>query len=81
MFASCINRNLWWIGLNDLDVEGTFQWVDGSSLTHQPWAPGEPNNQGEEDCAMGSLYRQWNDYPCHLPHPFICQKHGKTWGG
>ncbi|ROI89213.1 C-type lectin domain family 4 member M [Anabarilius grahami] len=53
-----------WIGLTDSDVEGRWEWVDGSTLTSGIWRSGEPNNySGDEDCAM--IYSTgWNDYPC-----------------
>ena len=45
-----------WIGFNDLSVEGTFVWTDGSdSNAYTYWQPGEPNNSGGEHCTV--LYR------------------------
>ncbi len=50
-----LHHNLnYWIGLTDLDVEGTFVWQSNSeeaSYTH--WYPGEPNNfDGQEHCTL-----------------------------
>ena len=52
-----------WIGLNDIDTEGTFLWADGSSSSYRSWSSGQPNNVGE-DCVetYGSQY--WNDDRC-----------------
>ena len=36
----------YWVGLSDQEVEGTFQWVTGESLSFTDWAQGEPNNFG-----------------------------------
>ncbi|MBN3313168.1 C209E protein, partial [Atractosteus spatula] len=64
-----------WVGLNDLQTEREWRWLDGSpaSLSHEYWNPGEPNNEGEEDCGEiknGKL----NDIPCNLSQQWICQK-------
>ncbi|MGK7899453.1 MAG: DUF4347 domain-containing protein [Xenococcus sp. (in: cyanobacteria)] len=35
-----------WIGINDFQNEGNFEWVSGQPVTYTNWAPGEPNNLG-----------------------------------
>ncbi|XP_011922653.1 PREDICTED: CD209 antigen isoform X4 [Cercocebus atys] len=65
-----------WMGLSDLNHEGTWQWVDGSPLLpsfKQYWNKGEPNNIGEEDCAEFSG-NGWNDDKCNLAKFWICKK-------
>ena len=41
-----------WIGLNDIDVEGTFAWEDGSPVVYEDFhAPFQPDDsRGDEDC-------------------------------
>lgn len=65
----------WYIGLDDLAVEGTFVWVDGSPVGYASWGVNEPNNSGGlESCVV--LYAgdgSWNDQPCSLASDFICE--------
>ncbi|XP_064238041.1 CD209 antigen isoform X3 [Aotus nancymaae] len=65
-----------WMGLSDLKQEGTWQWVDGSSLSpslRRYWNKGEPNNIGEEDCAEFNG-NGWNDDKCSVAKFWICKK-------
>lgn len=39
-----------WIGISDTQTEGTFVTVKGTAPPFLPWAPGEPNNMGNQDC-------------------------------
>ncbi|KTF79660.1 hypothetical protein cypCar_00048626, partial [Cyprinus carpio] len=63
-----------WIGLTDIEVEGRWKWVDGSTLTSRFWESGEPNsNQGkEEDCAI-NYSAGWADFPCDYTSKWICE--------
>lgn len=57
------NRYLW-IGLNDLDVRGTYQWVSGESSTYRNWATWQPTcwaGSDPEDC--GSINPPSSGYP------------------
>ncbi|KAI2663234.1 C-type lectin domain family 4 member M [Labeo rohita] len=57
-----------WMGLTDIDVEGTWKWVDGSTLTSRFWDPREPNGQRKENCAL-TYSPGWADYPCYISVP------------
>uniref|UniRef100_A0A8C3WUH0 C-type lectin domain-containing protein n=1 Tax=Catagonus wagneri TaxID=51154 RepID=A0A8C3WUH0_9CETA len=62
-----------WIGLSDNNNEGSWQWVDNSPLQLSFWQKGEPNNQGDEDCA--ELHNHgWNDNRCTAENVWICEK-------
>uniref|UniRef100_A0AAY4DYK5 C-type lectin domain-containing protein n=1 Tax=Denticeps clupeoides TaxID=299321 RepID=A0AAY4DYK5_9TELE len=70
-----------WIGLSDESEEGTWIWVDGTTLTVKFWDAGQPNNRDEqdEDCVVFEPNRQnpllsWHDYPCLSRQHAICEK-------
>ncbi len=54
-----------WLGFNDEQVEGTFEWYDQSPITYTNWAGGEPNQSGNEDCTQIYPDGQWNDLDCN----------------
>ncbi|XP_072018635.1 uncharacterized protein [Amphiura filiformis] len=63
-----------WIGLNDIDVEGTFTWIDGTQVGFVFWNDGEPNNsRNEEDCTEFNQGGSWNDQACTDKNEFICK--------
>jgi hypothetical protein len=57
-----VTRNVW-IGLSDAAVDGTFVWADGSPLTFNNFASGEPNNFGgdEDYVELAPDTGHWND--------------------
>lgn len=53
-----------WIGFNDEAVEGVWEWRSGEPVVYTNWAPGEPNNTGNEDYAnivVSGATGPWND--------------------
>ena len=53
-----------WLGINDVDAEGTFEWVSGEAVTYTNWAAGEPNNGGGSQDFGWMNYsptKQWDD--------------------
>ncbi|KAF7709110.1 CD209 antigen-like isoform X3 [Silurus meridionalis] len=66
-----------WIGANDRDSEGTWKWVDGTTVINGFWNPGEPNNKWDEDCAMSGFHSgngKWVDVSCNNNYIWICEK-------
>nr|XP_006815389.1 PREDICTED: uncharacterized protein LOC100369221 [Saccoglossus kowalevskii] len=70
----------YWIGLNDLSTEGSFEWLNGDALGWTAWATGEPNNSilqsvDGQDCVQVWKKRtyKWDDNYCHAKRGYICQ--------
>ena len=68
----------WWMGLNDLSLEGAWVWADGTPMGYQRWFPGEPNNGvvAPEHCAAFPEHDEysWNDLDCQMLRPYICER-------
>ncbi|XP_078381917.1 uncharacterized protein LOC144664633 isoform X2 [Oculina patagonica] len=68
-----------WLGLSDVNNEGTFVWNDGTPFDFHYWAKYQPNNFHNEDCVhtlgflQGHKYK-WNDVNCTDCHRFTCKK-------
>ncbi|MFY0598936.1 MAG: HYR domain-containing protein [Cyclobacteriaceae bacterium] len=61
-FVSSLTTSTFWIGLNDIDNEGTFVWSNGDPFTYNAWGVNEPNNNNNEDVVeMSPLNGLWND--------------------
>lgn len=64
-----------WIGLSDLDEEGSFAWITGEPYTWDGFAPGEPNDWGAgEDCVeLVADWSAWNDLDCAARIGHLCE--------
>lgn len=73
-----IETGTFWIGLNDMQTEGTFVNDKGVTQTFFMWFPGEPDNTGPNgppgggDCVVieTGLFR---DQKCATKHPALCE--------
>ena len=65
----------WWIGFNDREEEGDFQWLDGAEVTYTSWQNGEPNDSGGEDCVELNRFdsTNWNDVTCDAANYLVCE--------
>ncbi|XP_026156670.1 galactose-specific lectin nattectin-like [Mastacembelus armatus] len=79
------DEDKFWIGLTDSVQEGTWVWVDGSTLITSFWSMSEPDNWNKEnpvgeDCVrMGEQgasngLKIWFDRACNSPNKSICEK-------
>ena len=61
--STSIGDNEAWIGLNDINNEGIYEWVNGDQFDYSNWADGEPNDaDGAEDFIHMWADGTWNDH-------------------
>ncbi|XP_073729804.1 uncharacterized protein [Misgurnus anguillicaudatus] len=60
----------YWIGLTDIEFEGRWKWVDGSTLTTRFWVAPEPNGERNESC-VASTSSGWFDDKCSNSRKWI----------
>ena len=75
-----------WIGINDIEQEGTFVAVDGSDISYTNWHPSEPSSTGWRGAVFKAGDREdgvemrgwdngrWNDSVVRTPKKFVCSK-------
>ncbi|KAJ7324378.1 hypothetical protein JRQ81_017398 [Phrynocephalus forsythii] len=63
-----------YLGMNDIQTEGTFMYINGSEVRYTNWANEEPNNAGgKEDCIEIYLDGKWNDRSCTERRLIVCE--------
>ncbi|XP_076145038.1 CD209 antigen-like protein C [Alosa pseudoharengus] len=70
-----LKKNEYFIGLTDGQVEGSWWWMDNTTLIDPKfWGQNQPDNYGGvEDCDI-ILYYVWNDIPCDRVYKRICER-------
>ena len=67
-----------WIGLNDLETNGTFVYTSGALVTYTSYGLGQPSviseDGTEENCFEITASREWNDKYCNWPLVSVCVK-------
>ncbi|XP_075036882.1 secretory phospholipase A2 receptor [Mixophyes fleayi] len=69
---------LLWIGLNQLDGAGGWQWSDGTALAFINWRSSFTSHSLEEKhCGVYDAIRQhtWNSFVCDSGLPYACKKY------
>ncbi|XP_019388002.1 PREDICTED: macrophage mannose receptor 1-like [Crocodylus porosus] len=70
------SSSYYWMGFNNLDPDKGYTWSDGSAVSYENWAEGEPNNYGgNEKCGVfyGYSDMEWNDVFCENMNSWACQ--------
>ena len=74
-YAQGITYNVF-IGIDDIDVEGTFQYATGGDLVFTNWRSGAPDDYGgNQDCGMfwAPSGWKWDDENCNTKYSSICE--------
>ena len=73
-YTGCIGH---WIGLSDIEMEGTFRWVGNRTLTYNNFPPGHIQGGIAENCVSifrcGASAYVWHDNPCSRKFSFTCE--------
>ena len=73
MFTGSVQEGDVWTGCTEME-EGEYVH-SGQQCHYLEWAPGEPNDAGQQDCVI--LWREYqglmNDVRCIYPHFVICE--------
>lgn len=75
------NSGMFWIGLNDVLVEGNFEWSSGVMSSFFNWVHSEELVHDSKDCTVihsnvFTEHLQWNDQNCNAAHSYICERRG-----
>ncbi|XP_071838886.1 uncharacterized protein [Apostichopus japonicus] len=71
------SNGIFWIGLNDIERAGFYQWVDGSTVTFTNWDLGQPDNHDGRCVGMAvgpNDFGEWDDQTCDSRYQAICQR-------
>ena len=70
-----INATFPFIGLHDLNTEGSYEWTDGSPFNYSDWQSGQPSGDAQDCCTLISTSGKWGDYYCNYEtNTLICNK-------
>nr|XP_033798851.1 mannose-binding protein-like [Geotrypetes seraphini] len=62
------------LGITDIQIEGTFQYSTGEEITYSNWNVNEPNNvNGNEECVALRSDGKWYDIICTNKMLLICE--------
>ena len=65
-----------WIGLNDRDVEGTYTWIDGTTVIYTNWTS-TPSDDTNSNCVQinNAGNGMWESGSCNMTlDAFLCKR-------
>uniref|UniRef100_A0AC34F684 C-type lectin domain-containing protein n=1 Tax=Panagrolaimus sp. ES5 TaxID=591445 RepID=A0AC34F684_9BILA len=63
-----------WIGYTNLMTSSNWTWMDNSPSDYTDWAPGQPSNSTDDNCASVCLTNgKWKTDDCFKPKPYVCK--------
>ncbi len=75
----------WWLGLEDRTTNGTYVWVDGTTIwsagaavggAYNAFRGGRPDDDASQGCMQFDRDASdglWADHPCDAFFPFVCE--------
>uniref|UniRef100_A0A4W4DR21 Mannose receptor, C type 1b n=1 Tax=Electrophorus electricus TaxID=8005 RepID=A0A4W4DR21_ELEEL len=61
-----------WIGLNTMETDGYFLWIDNWHLNMESWAYNEPRK--EHPCVYVDIYGNWKTASCNQTYYSLCKR-------
>lgn len=67
------------IGLNDIEVQETYIWNDGTPVDYILWHGDQPNSVSQRCVGFamiqkGQSYKGWHDVYCHHRRKYVCRR-------
>jgi hypothetical protein len=74
LYSMATTAAYFWIGLNDLEIEGNFKWADGDETTYENWH--EPRGvRADDDCVYMSMKNgEWFNDDCNKHFYAVCER-------
>ena len=69
-----------WIGLNDRDVEGTYTWIDGTTVSYTNWTSTAPTIANSNCVQINNAGNgMWESVSCDVTlNAFLCKRYSSS---